>query len=208
MFSFLAVIGVVTVAAPLSKAYEKKKKADWEKKYIKDPKNPWKMNAAEAFRKEMISAGAIQLFSMPLMIIFFNNVPMYVMILNLLLLPLLPLLLKSGLSGTVLGLMVSDKWQPYGILFLFEKVAFYICHLILYTYELLAEKTIHLPMADLMTKKPSPVLLIVYYGMLYFFVFMVTNKKVRHKGNKKTNRKKNGGNGKLCQGSVRNLYPL
>lgn len=85
IFSFVAVLGVISFASPLVEVVKGKGKA------------------VDAF---VFSLG-LQLFTLPLVARFYYEIPLYSIFLNLVLLPLLGLLLGCGLIGGLVGLF----WQ-------------------------------------------------------------------------------------------------
>lgn len=97
IFSFMAVIGVVTIGESFQKDFG---------------------------RKELQALG-IQLFTMPLVAQFYYEIPIYSVFLNILLLPFLPLLFAGGLLGGILGIRFAGigRWlllPCHGIMFGYE----------------------------------------------------------------------------------------
>lgn len=158
IFSFAAVLGVISFANPLVSCLKRGKKR-------------W----LDAF----VFALGLQLFTLPLVARFYYEIPIYSVFLNWLLLPLLGILLGCGLLGGLLGVLVMGMqamcgsaggyafgWLRWGMTFVTEKMML-VCHGILYLYEWVADITLQLPGARQVVGCPALWKVAIYYGFLY-----------------------------------------
>ncbi len=140
IFSFLAVVGVVAVGNPLSARFGK----------------PW------------VSVVGIQLFTLPLLAAFYYEIPLYSLVLNMLLVPLLGVLLGAGLVGGLVGLASISVATPILM----------VCHYILYLYEWACTATLSLPGARQILGAPKLWQILAFYASLLFFVYVPKKKLV------------------------------
>lgn len=146
-FSFMAVLGVVTVAKQITIDFCDVKKPSWRRKRL----------------QSLWTAFGIQLFTIPLLSLFYHEIPLYVIFLNWLLLPFMGGLLGSGLLGALAGQFFLPLAK--GLLF--------ISHSILYFYEAMADFSLKLPGARQIVGTPSYAKVICYYLLLFFACYQV-----------------------------------
>lgn len=136
LYSFGTVLGVVNVSLPLQKKYElwqnQRRKDRYRGRYHK--KHPAE-KAAEGIAENLLFSGGIQLASFPMTAAFYYEIPVYGILLNLLVLPLMTPLLVCGLLGAIAG----------GFCLSLARILLYPCHVILYVYEVLCEFFRQLP---------------------------------------------------------------
>lgn len=132
--SFAAVLGVVTIGKQISD---------------KATCNP--------IVQQVSTMLGVQLVLLPLLAMFYYEIPLYSVILNLLLLPFVGVLLGVGLLGGILGLFL-----PF-----LGKIVLSVCHFLIYGYECLADASLHLPGARQIIGCPRPWQIIVFYIILY-----------------------------------------
>lgn len=190
IMSFSAILGISLVASPLQNMYKDYCKLRWELNSQGIQKEKYKPKPMEKLAASLISGAAIGLFSYPILAYFFNGIPVYVLFLNMVVLPILPVLILSGLIS--------------GLLFI--PIILFICHFILYFYEMAADFVSSLPGAYMIVPTPSWYTFIIYYILLFFLLFIFlrfknkdyyeelslleNNKKLIAKGLTKTIRKK------------------
>ena len=162
IFSFVAVLGVVAVAEPLGKCYDRFCECRWKKCHRVDRGKHFLPNLKEIIVRSAITGGAVQLATFPVVANFYYVIPTYVVFLNLILLPVLGLLLGCGLIGSIAGLM--------GIEFV-ARGLFFVCHLIIYVYEMTADFSIKLPFSRIVVGHKSTGLVIIYYVILFLYVY-------------------------------------
>ena len=130
---------------------------------------------------------AVQLVLLPILLYFYFEIPVYSMLLNLLVIPLMSVLLGAGLIGSV----VSVFWTGGGMFVL------QICRLILWGYEKSAQLTLGVPFGRVVTGQPKKWMCIVYYVILFggCVILMWYREKNRYRDKKRSNAKalwKNG----------------
>lgn len=149
-FSFMAVLGVVTVAKKITMDFCEGKQSSF----------------VEKVKESLWLAFGIQLFTLPLLGLFYYEIPLYVFFLNWLLLPLMGGLLGSGL----LGALAAQFFLPLA------KGVLFISHIILYFYELMADFSLKLPGARQIIGKPSYGTVFCYYLLLFFACYQVKSR--------------------------------
>ena len=162
IFSFAAVLGVISFANPFVSCLQRGKKR-------------W----LDAF----VFALGLQLFTLPLVARFYYEIPIYSVFLNWLLLPLLGILLGCGLLGGLLGACVMEMqamcgsavwdafgWLRGGMTFVTEKMML-VCHGILYLSEWIADITLRLPGARQIVGCPTLWKIAIYYVSLYMGLY-------------------------------------
>lgn len=154
VFSFGAVTGVVVFADPLRRGLEV-----WCKEV-----DSFFANAVRSLAGSLLFCLGVWMFTLPVVAYYYYEIPVYSTLLNVLLLPFLPMLLCLGLLGGALGLFVSTKLAS---LFL------YPCHLILYLYELAADASLHFPASRMVTGRPQLWQIAVYYLLLYVLLWRI-----------------------------------
>ncbi len=167
VFSFGAVFGVFAVANPLVREYENL----CEKRFEKTKRFRKGMGYRKSFKEEVISSMifsfGIQLFTLPIIAFYSYVIPIYVVGLNLLLIPLLGFLIGFGLMGALLHVTLGwIGWKS-----VIGSVMFMACHGILYLYEWASDISLNLPVARITVGKPSVIKMALYYGLLFVFLY-------------------------------------
>ena len=185
VFSFGAVAGLVLVASPMAKIYEVCCKMRWEQTYKKEKGKQWQIRMHQRFFSALIWGAAMQMATLPLVAYYFYSVPVYVLFLNLVLLPVMGLLLGMGLTGGLVGCVLP---QAGGWLL-------YPCHFLLYYYEWMAQMSLRLPLSRWIAGKPSLWQMAVYYIVIYFMIFRYKEwiKKTQEKHRQEMERNAAGG---------------
>lgn len=145
LFSYMAVLGVVLVGKIVTKTFGEKHK----------------------IRDAIYSSFSIQLMTVPLTAYFYFEVPVYGMLVNFLVLPMMSILLFFGLLGGFVGLvwLEAAKWVLVP------------CQLILLFYRKLSAVMQELPCATLITGQPELLRMIVFYSVLAVMVYSVWKRK-------------------------------
>lgn len=106
--------------------------------------------------QSLMASFSIQLLLIPISLYYFYEIPLYGVLLNLLVIPLLTVLLAAGLAGSFVSLL----FLPAGSLILGG------CRWIFRLYEWSAKITLTLPGARIVTGQPKLWKVILYYGFL------------------------------------------
>ena len=112
---------------------------------------------------------SIQIVTVPLCAYFYNEIPVWSMLINFFVLPLIGLLLFLALAGGILGMFFSAPARG-----IFEG-----CHWILSFYRKVCEMGARLPGAMLITGQPDICKLILYYSILSGVLWMMKRRKSR-----------------------------
>ena len=132
--------------------------------------NPW-METLKILPKCLRAAFSIQLVLLPIMLYFYFEIPLYSILLNLVVIPLMSVVLSAGIFGSFLTFLL-----PVGI----GKGLLLICKWILWLYEAMAATTLKFPMGRWILGQPTIGRCILYYGILFgicFYLSYMTNKK-------------------------------
>ncbi len=166
IFSFLAVLFVILFAKPFSEELSQ---------YLrirKDAQIPieglgvkYRRTLKDLVMENIFSSFAFSFFltlaTIPLTANFFYQVPIYSVLLNLVILPLMPFLLLLGLAGGFIGILSL----PLGQLILYE------CHILIYFYEMVAAFFEKLPRSVLITGHHNYIRIILYWLSLVFILY-------------------------------------
>lgn len=152
-YSFLAVLGVVVVGKGYMGLVTKK--AEW--------------------KSTMIVSLSIQLVTLPITLWNYYEFPLYAVCVNLAVLPLVAIVLASGILGAIAGLFFAPL----------ARICLFPGHLILTFYDFLCKSSVMLPYGMLVTGKPSAVWMICYYACL--IVVLLCLKKYHMKKKRESN---------------------
>lgn len=150
LFSFAAVLGVVLVGDIIIKTFS----GEEEHKVL----------------KVFYSSFSIQLMTLPLTAYFYYEIPLYGMLVNFLILPLVSILLSLGIVGGVIGLM-STRLAAWVLM---------PCQWILMFYQELSSVVQKLPYAAFITGQPTIRRLACYYVILFFILLIISKIRKQH----------------------------
>lgn len=182
LLSFGAVFGIAFVFPVLRQIFlpdmqhlkevkKKSEKADiqllyWNKKIKQNLLDAKWMNfirkCMHSLLESMLLSISIQLFTIPVLLFFYYDLPIYSIFLNLLILPCMSILLYLGLVLAFIG----------GFLSLPSYFVAGTIHAILVFYEKLCELCLSLPYSILTLGQPSCIQICIYYGILGLFLFV------------------------------------
>ena len=168
LFSFGAVFGIVYVAGPMQKIYEKRRRLRFG-----DMAAPQELSTVERFVSALIFGVGLQLATLPVIALSYHRISPYVIILNILLLPFMGLLIGWGLTaGIICGLAGS---VPAGAAFTGAAGSFIMlpCHCILYIYEMVSELMLRLPLSTVTIGHPHVHQLVLYYALLMLGLLLI-----------------------------------
>ncbi|WP_044934037.1 DNA internalization-related competence protein ComEC/Rec2 [Pseudobutyrivibrio sp. LB2011] len=162
IFSFGAILGIWYVALPLSGIYgkycnERKKLMKSDDGFGKAIKKPIHRVIVEYFVSSFIFSIGIYGVMLPIVTQMYHETPVYSSMLNLLILPLMPVLLGLGLLGGFLGLI----YLPLGKLILMP------CHFVIYIFEMIASMFSKLPNANAIVGHRGIIRIVIYYGLIF-----------------------------------------
>ncbi|MCC8168155.1 MAG: DNA internalization-related competence protein ComEC/Rec2 [Clostridiales bacterium] len=113
--------------------------------------------------KEAVAGGVgIQAATVPMVACFYNEVPVYAIMLNLLVVPLLTVVLVSGAAGMLAGLLCI----PIG------KVLIWPAYMILKLYTVMCELSLSLPVAQQITGSPTLAEMAAYYAVFALILYV------------------------------------
>ena len=122
-----------------------------------------------SLEEKFLISFSIQIATVPLCAYFYNEIPVWSMLINFFVLPLIGLLLFLALAGGILGMFFSAPARG-----IFEG-----CHWILSFYRKVCEMGARLPGALLITGQPDICKLILYYSILSGVLWMMKRRKSR-----------------------------
>lgn len=136
--SYLAVFGVAVLYPALMDGI------DIQNKKLRIPVNA------------LIGGLCVNLATLPVLLLSYYEYPVYSVLLNLLVVPLMSILLPAGILTVIAGCLFT----PFG------KVAGIPVHMILHVYERLCNAAMRLPGRSWIAGAPGPVKIIIFYGVL------------------------------------------
>ena len=161
IFSFGAVFGVSAVALPIQQRYSDWRKKRLEEKYRGYHKKTLSERMFDSVVENFLFSFGIQLFTLPMTALFFYEIPIYSVFLNICILPFMTPLLGLGLAA---GLVSSFSMELAGTLL-------FPCHVILYAYEWICDVSLGLPFSRQILGVPPVWLLLLYYFCLFFALY-------------------------------------
>lgn len=170
IFSFSAVLVIAIFAMPINNVYTNYCRLRLHK--IK-PNDSFFVSKVSWYRKlqEYIVSSFLFSFTMfigmlPVVTQLFYQTPIFGVMLNLLVLPFMPILLGIGLLAGFVG----NAWLAGG------RVLLLPCHIIIYFYELLADLVYRLPHSIVIVGKRNPAWIALYYIALFFILTLLKPK--------------------------------
>lgn len=148
IMSFLSVLGIGVYANPIGTRYKDICRERFYCIYKQNKK--FSLNAKERIIYSVLFGMSVQIFTAPIIAYSFNRIPVFVFILNLLLLPFMSVLLLCGLIS---GLF-------------FFKYGLVPCHYIMYYYEWMSDFVSALKGSQLVIATPNIYVIFIYYCFL------------------------------------------
>ena len=127
--------------------------------------------------QSILISSSIQLVTLPAVLYFYYELPLYGILINLLVLPLAALLLVNALVGGLAGIFILPAGQ-----FLMGAV-----HVILKAYQYICTISVSLPFSRVLTGRPQAGQIFIYYLLLVLFIMYRRGtilKKLPHMGDK------------------------
>ena len=157
IFSFSAILCILLLVIPVSNFY-----ADIcrQRNRLRIYDITMAVRVRDWFVSSLVFSVGIFVSMLPIVTSIYYETPIYSALINLVLLPLMPLLLGFGLLGGFVGL------YSLGL----AKILLYPCHLIIYVFELVADWASRLPYARCVVGRHWGGWLVLYYVVLVFLV--------------------------------------
>lgn len=150
LLSFGALLGIIAVNPCLEYCFIRDKK---KKKWM----------------QSVLASLSINLTLLPVMLYFYFEFPLYSVILNLLVIPMMSLLLGAGVAGSCIAIMSG---QVGGIVLL-------LCKGIMALYGQACQLSIKLPMSRIVAGQPGKGAIVCYYVLLFCFCIAVHMSKIK-----------------------------
>lgn len=142
--SYMAVFGIAVFA----KAFKLDRK--WEHKRV------------GALVDAILSSMAVSYFTLPLILLFYFEYPLYSVFLNVMILPLMPVLLAGGIITLILGIIMINIGIKATIVY---EIVATPCHMVLKVYEVLCKFIERLPLNKLVLGKPPIGCVLLFYSL-------------------------------------------
>ncbi|MDC7278157.1 DNA internalization-related competence protein ComEC/Rec2 [Butyrivibrio fibrisolvens] len=178
IFSFGAVIGIYFIVLPLNNAftnyfmYLRRSKKSHDKFYADET---WLHKVIQYICSSLVFSFGMFVAMLPLVTQLYYQTPLYSVFLNLLVLPIMPVVLGTGLIAGIIGACAGlgssalIGWKMFPALFV--KILLFICHCIIYQYELLSDFVQRLPGSTMVVGYRSMWTVVIYYLILLFIVY-------------------------------------
>jgi competence protein ComEC len=128
----------------------------------------------------------IWLFTLPLVALYYYEIPLYSALLNLFVVPLLKYLILLGAAGALVGVAGTESgiFNEEGSMpaWIHNLVSLILlpCRWILNWYDKAANVCLNLPLARIIVGKPSWARITIYYAAILFFSIIWTKRKEKH----------------------------
>ena len=119
---------------------------------------------------KLYGASAVWLGTLPLVALYYYEIPTYAALLNMLVLPLMPILFLCGLTGGLVGCVNLP----------IAKFLLIPCTVILQIYEKLAGAFLHFPQSNLIVGKPEAFRIFLFYGSFLIIAALWKKKRSSH----------------------------
>ena len=119
---------------------------------------------------KLYGAFAVWLGTLPLVALYYYEIPTYAAFLNMLVLPLMSILFLCGLTGGLVGCVNLP----------IAKILLIPCTVILQIYEKLAEVFLHFPQSNLIVGKPGVFRIFLFYGSFLIIAALCKKKRTSH----------------------------
>ena len=113
----------------------------------------------------MMISLSIQFFTLPLVAYYYYEIPVYAILLNIPVLALIPYVLGLAVFGSLTGQIAFLQQLSFALC--------RVCGWVLHGYRWLCDASLLLPGARMITGKPSEVRVVVYYGLLGAFYYVL-----------------------------------
>ena len=175
IFSFCAILGITFVASPLTRIYSeyiarRNVRIKTKDGFSYDNKIPLKIRLKDWICTSLVFSFGINISMLPIVTNMYYEIPLYSMLVNLVVLPFMPILLLFGIVGGFLGIL----WLPIGQIVLFP------CHVIIYGMEMISSFFAGLPLSRIVVGKRGFWLVVIYYIALLLIVKYINKPKLKY----------------------------
>jgi len=139
--SFLAVLGICVLVPVLENIFQQK---------------------INAVIKSMLGSAGISLFMLPIIMYNYFEIPLYSILLNIIVIPLMSLVLFCGVAA----LAISYLYMPFAVFFMGT------AHYILKLYIILCDFVSRLPFSTVETGRPQIWQIVLFYSLMFFMVLV------------------------------------
>lgn len=119
---------------------------------------------------KLYGASAVWLGTLPLVALYYYEIPTYAALLNMIVLPLMPILFLCGLTGGIVGCVNLP----------IAKILLIPCMVILQIYEKLVGTFLHFPQSNLIVGKPEAFRIFLFYGSFLIIAALWKKKRSSH----------------------------
>lgn len=164
LLSYLAIVGITVVNPVLLEEYEKGiTKRDKDNAYKGEKDRTTEYPFIKSIIKSIICSLSITLITMPVIMYMSYEIPLYSILLNLLIIPLAPIIIFSGASVAVSGLLsikVATFCSGIGIM-------------VLKLYEISCRLLAMVPYSTIITGKPGMINIVLYYVIFIVALMLI-----------------------------------
>ena len=125
----------------------------------------WMKHRMDKCLPGMMISLSIQFFTLPLVAYYYYEIPVYAILLNIPVLALIPYVLGLAVFGSLTGQIAFLQPLSFALC--------RVCGWVLHGYRWLCDASLLLPGARMITGKPSEVRVVVYYGLLGAFYYVL-----------------------------------
>ncbi len=171
LLSFGAILGIGVVnpilvqGLELEKTREEKIREKKSKRH-KSASSKFKEAMQETIKKSLLASLSVQIVTLPVILYFYYEIPLYGVILNIVVIPLMSILLGTALVGGIVGILFP--FIPFLSRFFMGSV-----HVILKWYEALGSVTRGLPFSRIIVGKPEAWQVWLYYVLLVVLLYVL-----------------------------------
>lgn len=159
----------VEMAGNLGGISDEKKKDEKEGASVAEVGRSGDIRVLQCMNK-LYGASAVWLGTLPLVALYYYEIPTYAALLNMLVLPLMPILFLCGLTGGLVGCVNLP----------IAKILLIPCTVILQIYEKLAGAFLHFPQSNLIVGKPEAFRIFLFYGSFLIIAALWKKKRSSH----------------------------
>lgn len=159
----------VEMAGNLGGISDEKKKDEKEGASVAEVGRSGGIRVLQCMNK-LYGASAVWLGTLPLVALYYYEIPTYAALLNMLVLPLMPILFLCGLTGGLVGCVNLP----------IAKILLIPCTVILQIYEKLAGAFLHFPQSNLIVGKPEAFRIFLFYGSFLIIAALWKKKRSSH----------------------------